>query len=194
MGFDASVTFSSSLVVLAWHLYVANRKFPFGCWKHNKESHTFYRRVKTVSLSKKESSPLNHIHWNWQQPSSYPRPAGLWGHHSAHNSLLCYIFQAWFDILHLYPRAYKITSTPEVADCRWQSAPQEWGCSWHHLDIEWTCHWCWRWGPQREQCLTGMSVGTAHVPVGLWPVAAPALPWKDENGWIIDLELICWSF
>lgn len=55
MGFDSSVTFSSSLVVLAWHLYVANRKLPFGCWKHNKESHTFCRKVKTVRLSKKKA-------------------------------------------------------------------------------------------------------------------------------------------
>lgn len=90
--FEASVTLSSSLVVLAWHLYVANRKFPLGCWKRNKESHTLYCRVEISGLSKEESSPLNHIHWNWQQPSSYPRPADLWGHHSAHKSLFRYIF------------------------------------------------------------------------------------------------------
>lgn len=153
--------------MLAWHLYVANRKFPLGCWNHNKEIHIFDKRVQTWSLSKEESSPLNHIHWNWQQLSSYPRPAGLWGHHSAHNSLFYDIFQVSTIRRFIFPRDSTITSQPEAADCQWQSAPLEWGCSWHHLDTGWTCHWCWRWGPQTEQCLTGMSVGTAHVPVGL---------------------------
>lgn len=98
--FEASVTLSSSLVVLAWHLYVANKKFPLGCWKRNKESHTLYCRVKILGLSKEQSSPLNHIHWNWQQPSSYPRPADLWGHHSAHKSL--------FPLYFLGQRDYKL--------------------------------------------------------------------------------------
>lgn len=35
---NAGVTLSSSLVVLVWHLYVARRKFPLGCWEETHES------------------------------------------------------------------------------------------------------------------------------------------------------------
>lgn len=69
-------------------------------------------------------------------------------------------------------------SRPGAADCQWQSAPRAWGCSWHRPGRGWTCHWCWRRVQQRQLCWTGKSAGTARGPAGLWPVAAPALPWK----------------
>jgi len=89
---DGSVTLSSSLVVLAWHRYVARRKFPLGCWRQKKSfrplgaaagSRPLLLSVFALCRKSLNSSPLNHIRWNWQQPSSYPHPAGLWGRRSA---------------------------------------------------------------------------------------------------------------